>query len=142
MRLGQLISSYLLSRGVQQRGLVNNSGDMILSLVIIMFFLMRICAQTTTGGCRDVVRATCGPESKYACSNYPCLKSCLRQNRALLRVAGCIRDSRYPASWGKSSDTQTKDLRPSHGGTLARWIEDKMREDAAIRSGRYQDNLG
>ena len=45
--------------------------------------------------------------------------------------------SRFPAHWGDEPRAQTRDLRPLPGGygmgsgTLAKWIEDKMRIDAA-----------
>ena len=93
--------------------------------------------------CIEAVRSTCGADSKYACSTYRCLKPCIRENMEVLKAAGCTRDERtFPESWGPPPERQTKDLRPLPGGygqgsgTLARWIKDKMRQDAAIRSQR------
>ena len=125
---------------------------MIVIFVAILVLLMGVMGDTTERGlvsesCRNTVRATCGPDSKYACSDYTCLKSCIKENMAILKAAGCTRHRRtlrtkFPASWGPPPAAQTKDLRPLPGGygqgsgTLARWIQEKMTQDAAIKSQR------
>ncbi len=128
---------------------------MYLATIVLLALAGMASAERTlvSEQCRSAVRATCGPDSKYACSNYTCLRACIKDNMDILKAAGCSRDNRpdrrsnkrvtrFPASWGPPPAAQTKDLRPLPGGygqgsgTLATWIREKMAQDKTIRSQR------